>query len=167
MRTANCLMALALLVVVPSAPLAAQEPGDIVRVSGNLTAEFIRADSTGLHLSTGFVPYADITSFELKVGTRSRWREGMLIGALAGAGTGAVLVLATCESEPNAVISCGAGALLAGGLLTLPAALVGTLLGATQHTDRFTPILLPTTRAGVLKNPDGRFGLQLGVRWQF
>lgn len=165
MRTANCVKALALLVVVPSASLAAQEPGDIVRVSGELKAEFIRSDSTGLYLSTGFVPYADITSLELKVGTQSRWREGMLIGGLAGAGIGAVLVLSNCES--SGAISCGGVAILGAGLLALPGALVGTLIGATQQTDRFTPILLPTTRAGAVQTPDGRFGLELGVRWRF
>ena len=78
-RFARYLLALTLLgVLMPSDSLAGQEPGDFVRVSGILTAEFIRSDSTGLYLSSGFVPYSDISSLELLVGTRAL--EGLFKG---------------------------------------------------------------------------------------
>ena len=51
----------------------------------------VRADSVGLHLSTGFVPYGDIESLELKVGSRSWWHVGLLVGLGAGAGVGRVV----------------------------------------------------------------------------
>lgn len=167
MRPANYLKVLMLVAVPPAASLAAQKPGDILRVSGNLTAEFIRADSTGLHLSSGFVPYDDITSLELRVGTRSRWREGMIIGAGVGLGAGLVTGLLLCaqEDDPN-----GYCALAAAGLTVLTATaggLAGIVVGAGMRTDSFTPILLPNTRAGPLKTPDRRLGLALGVRWRF
>lgn len=167
---ARCLLALALLFLMSSDSLAGQESGDIVRVSGNLTAEFIRSDSTGLYLSSGFVPYADITSLELKVGTRSRWREGMLIGGIVGAATGSVsAMIIACRdgNDPSAWLGCFAAVGLLAPLTTLAGGIVGTLVGATQRADRFAPILLPTSGAGLSKRAGGRFGLTLGVQLRF
>lgn len=166
---ARYLLALALLFLMSSDSLAGQESGDIVRVSGNLTAEFIRSDSTGLYLSSGFVPYADITSLELKVGTRSRWREGMLIGGIIGAATGSVLAKIACGdwNDGSDLIGCLVTVALLAPLTTLAGSVVGTLVGATQRADRFAPILLPTSGVGMSKRAGGRFGLTLGVQLRF
>ena len=166
---ARYLLALALLFLMSSDSLAGQESGDIVRVSGNLTAEFIRSDSTGLYLSSGFVPYADITSLELKVGTRSRWQEGMLIGGIIGAATGSVLAMMACGDGNNvsALLICGVTVAVWAPLTTLAGGVVGTLVGATQRADRFAPILLPTGALGMSNVAGGRFGLTLGVQLRF
>lgn len=169
MRKTNSLKALPLLVVLLPASLTAQELGDTVRVSGDLTAEFIRADSTGLHLSSGFVRYDDIMSLELKVGTRSQWQKGMLIGTGAGAGVGLVLTVTSCfYDEPGVFSLCHFwGGVAVAGFFAIPAGVVGTVVGALKPTDRFTPILLPVARLGTWQQRDQRLGLALGVRWRF
>ena len=163
---AKYLLALTLLVPLPCNSLAGQQPGDIVRVSGNLTAQFIRADSTGLHLSSGFVSYGDITSLELKIGTRSRLLEGMLIGGgigfVAGLGWGL-----TCSDDPYYISWCNLTSVVLTTMATLAGSVVGTLVGAGIQVDRFAPILLPTSGLGVSNSADGRFGLALGVRLRF
>ena len=164
---ARYLLALAPLIPMPSDSLAGQETGDIVRVSGNLTAEFIRSDSTGLHLSTGFVPYGDITSLELKVGTRSRWLEGMLIGGGIGAGIGLVGGLAICAGVDDPVGYCGIAVGFLTGLTSLGGGAVGTLIGAGMRSDRFTPILLPTIGVGMSNSTGARLGLTMGVQLRF
>lgn len=151
------------MVVSSPASVAAQQPGDVVRVSGNLMAEFIRADGTGLHLSSGFVPYGDITSLELKVGTRSRWRDGMLVGVGVGGGAGLVTGLLLCSVG----FPCGLAIAVYTGLPAVAGGWVGAVIGAGMRTDIFTPILLPNTRAGPLKTSGRRLGLALGVRWRF
>ena len=162
---AKYLLALTLLVPMPCNSLAGQQPGEIVRVSGNLTAEFIRADSTGLHLSSGFVPFGDITSLELKVGTRSRWREGMLMGGGIGAAAGLGGGLLSCANDPGGY--CGLAVVILTPMAALAGGVVGTLVGAGMQADRFAPILLPTRGVGMSNTAGGRFGLALGVRLRF
>lgn len=164
MKNAPCLKALLFLVLLPSAPLAGQQPGDIVRVSGDLTAEFIRADSTGLYLSSGFVPYSDITSLELRTGTQSRWKDGMLIGAGVGAAAGLGAGLISCGGDES---TCVIVAVLLTPISGLLGGVVGTAVGAGMRTDRFTPVLLPTLGVGTSTNPRGRFGLTLGMQLRF
>ena len=155
--------ALLLLTLMPAPSLAGQQPGDTVRVSGDMIGQFVRADSDGLHLSTGFVPYGDIESLELKVGSRSWWHVGMLIGLGAGAGVGSVFA--------NTVGKGDLGSDVAGGMLALGSVVVGGVVGgvvgARRRTAKFASIPLPTPTVGLVGNRDGRRGLALGVRWQF
>ena len=175
-RAARSLLALTLLgALTPSDSLAGQEPGDFVRVSGNLTAEFIRSDSTGLYLSSGFVPYSDISSLELLVGTRSL--EGLLKGVAIGAGAGLGLSLVAClgfwiteeplnePSEFTASAMCGLTLVTVTPIGGLAGGVVGTVVGLA--TNRFAPIPLPTSRAGMLGSVVGPLGLTLGVRLRF
>lgn len=175
-RSARYLLALTLLgALMPSEPLAGQEPGDFVRVSGNLTAEFIRSDSTGLYLSSGFVPYSDITSLELLVGTRVL--EGLWKGVAIGAGAGLGLSLVAClgfwiTEEPSdnpqgwtASTLCAIMLVTVVPIGALGGGVVGTVVGLA--TNRFTPIPLPTSRSGMLGSVGGPFGLTLGVRLRF
>ena len=147
--------ALLLLTLMPAPSLAGQQPGDTVRVSGDMIGQFVRADSDGLHLSTGFVPYGDIESLELKVGSRSWWHVGMLIGL----GAGSVVA--------NTVGKGDLGSDVAGGMLALGSVVVGGVVGARIRTAKFASIPLPTPTVGLVGNRDRRRGLALGVRWQF
>ena len=160
---------LALTLLVPCNSLAGQQPGDSVRVSGNLTSQFIRADSAGLHLLSGFVPYGDITSLELKVGTGSRWAEGLFIGGGIGAAAGLVGGVIMCAGvDDSGGISCSHVAVtLLVPIGTLVGSILGALAGADIQVDRFTPIMLPTSGLGMSVAGDGRFGLALGVRLRF
>ncbi len=173
---ARYLLALTLLGALTSSnPLAGQESGDFVRVSGNLTAQFIRSDSTGLYLSTGFVPYDDVTSLELLVGTRAL--EGLFKGIAIGAGAGLGLSSVACllfwiTDEPSdqpteftASSMCGLVLVTVVPIGGLGGGVVGTVVGLA--TSRFTLIPLPTSRLGMLDSVGGRFGLTLGVRLRF
>lgn len=175
-RSAWYLAALTLLgALMPSDSLAGQEPGDFVRVSGSLTAEFIRSDSTGLYLSSGFVPYGDISSLELLVGTRAL--EGLLKGVAIGAGVGLGVSLVACilfgiTGEPaddwqewTASSVCGLTLVTVTPIGALGGGVVGTVVGLA--TSRFTPIPLPTSRLGMLDSVGGPLGLTLGVRLRF
>lgn len=175
-RPARYLLALTLLgALTPSDSLAGQEPGDFVRVSGNLTAEFIRSDSTGLYLSSGFVPYSDITSLELLVGTRVL--EGLWKGVAIGAGAGLGLSLVAClgvwiTEEPSdnpqewtASSVCGLTLVTVVPIAALGGGVVGTVVGLA--TNRFTPIPLPTAGLGMSGSAAVPLGLTLGVRLRF
>lgn len=172
---ARYLLALALLGALTSSPLAGQESGDFVRVSGNLTAQFIRSDSTGLYLSSGFVPYDDVTSLELLVGTRAL--EGLFKGIAIGAGVGLGLSSVGClllwiTDEPSdqpreftASGLCGITLVTVVPIGGLAGGVVGTVVGLASS--RFTPIPLPTSRLGMSDGVGGRLGLTLGVRLRF
>ena len=173
---ARYLLALTLLGALTSSnPLAGQESGDFVRVSGNLTAQFIRSDSTGLYLSTGFVPYDDVTSLELLVGTRAL--EGLFKGIAIGAGAGLGLSSVACllfwiTDEPSdqpteftASSMCGLVLVTVVPIGGLGGGVVGTVVGLA--TSRFTPIPLPTSGLEMSDAVGGRLGLTLGVRLRF
>lgn len=149
--------------LMPTASVAGQQPGDTVRVSGDVIAQFVRADTDGLHLSTGFVPYGDITSLELKVGSRSWWHVGALIGFGAGGGVGAVLASSIGGGDLG---SDTAGAMLALGCV-VGGVVVGGVAGARKRTAKYTSIPLPTPTLGLVEGREGHRGLALGVRWRF
>ena len=148
-------LALVLLGVTSPAALAGQQPGDIVRVSGEHTGEFIRADSAGLHLSFGFVPYGTMESLEIKVGRRSLWRPGMRQGAVFGAGTGATLGLLACAlgQQPSGNNSCFPDVLLVPAVMAAYGAGIGALIGATMRRDLFDSIPVPVPGVRVELRP--------------
>lgn len=91
---------LLLLALLCANPVSAQEYGDFVRVSGDVKGEYIRADSAGIHLASGFIPFSDITSLELGEYQGSAWAGGMLLGGLAGGVSGNVLArLSPCDDR--------------------------------------------------------------------
>ncbi len=154
---------LLLLTLMPAASLAAQQPGDTVRVSGDMIGEFVRADSDGLHLSTGFVPYGEVESLELKVGSRSWWHVGLLVGVGAGAGVGSVVSGSVGKGDLG---SDTTGAML-GLACVVGGGVVGGVIGASRRTARFTSIPLPTPGVGLVGRRDGQLGLALGFRLRF
>ena len=163
----NVLALMAVVVSITPLPAEAQERNDTVRINKTRVAEFLSADQGGLHLSTGFVPYGDITSLELKVGTRSRWPEGMLIGGATGAVGGLLAGVVGCGGEAD---DSGACAAVTAALIPIGAAaggVVGALVGAGMRSDRFTPILLPISGVGMSGSAGARPGLTLGVQLRF
>lgn len=130
----------------------AQQPGDSVRVSGDLVGVVVDADSAGLLLSSAYpsyagmrsleVPYAGMRSLEVWGGTRTHAGRGFKLGFAAGAITVGGLGWAFCYGYS----SCGQDASLVvamtavSGLLT---GLVGALIGAAIETDIWTPVPIP------------------------
>ena len=128
-------MVLLLLTLTPAASAAGQQPGETVRVSGDMVAQFVRADSMGLHLSTGFVPYGDIESLELKVGSRSWWHVGLLVGLGAGAGVGRIVATRVGKGD--------LGSDTAGAMLGLASVIGGGIVGVVIGASTRTPMDLP------------------------
>ena len=130
----------------------AQQPGDSVRVSGELVGVVVDADSAGLLLSSAHppyagmrsleVPYAGMRSLEVWGGTRTHAGRGFKLGFLAGAIPIGAMGWALCYGFR----SCGEGASLivamtaVSGLLT---GLVGALIGAAIETDIWKPVPVP------------------------
>ena len=130
----------------------AQQPGDSVRVSGDLVGVVVDADNAGLLLSSAYppyagmrsleVPYAEMRSLEVWGGTRTHAGRGFKLGFAAGAITVGGLGWFLCSGFN----SCGEGAGLVvamtavSGLLT---GIVGALIGAAIETDIWTPVPIP------------------------
>ena len=151
------------LTLMSTASLAAQQPGDTVRVSGDVIAEFVRADDRGIHLSTGFVSYGDIESFELKTGERSWAAVGTLIGLGAGMGLGTIVAAVGGKGDLGSDAFAG---LLAVGCV-VGGAVIGGVAGSRKRTPKFAAIPLPEPTVGLMSSRRGQRGLALGVRWRF
>ena len=132
--------------------VAAQQPGDSVRVSGDVVGVVVDADSAGLLLSSAYPPYAGIRSLEIPYaemrslevwrGTRTNAGRGFKVGFVAGAiamgGFGWLLCSAfnSCDQDASLVVAlAGAGGLLTG--------IVGSLIGAVIETDIWEPVPIP------------------------
>ena len=121
----------------------AQQPGDTVRVSGDMVGEVVEADSAGLLLSSGYAPYAGMRSLEVWGGTRGQagrlFKKGFVAGAILGgvAGVGLCHGLGCNDFDYHLLgflYGTGAG-LLVGGL--------GALIGSGVKTDIWTPVPIP------------------------
>ena len=141
MRTRKMLVWLAALLVVPGA-LAAQNPGDTVRVNGVTVASFQRADSSGVYLDTGFVPFDQMGSLEIRTGFKRKTLEGVLLGALAGLAVPIVGNQLSC-SDQDGDIGC-AFAWGVTGLVSVPAGtLLGGIVGYSIKSPIFEPVAFP------------------------
>jgi len=122
--------------------ISAQQPGDTVRVSGEQVSVVVEADSAGLLLSFGYVPYAEMQLLEVWGGTGNHTRRGFKYGFMAGAiATGvftALLCSAYCGSASDYVIalamSVGVG---------LVAGVIGSIIGSAFDADIWNPVPIP------------------------
>ncbi|MXW16321.1 MAG: hypothetical protein F4123_06630 [Gemmatimonadetes bacterium] len=118
--------------------VSAQHPGDTVRVSGEQVGVVVEADSAGLLLSFGYVPYAGMQRLEVWGGVGNHTMRGLKYGFMAGAIPSGALVTFYCLSGCSAsdyamglAISAGMGVL---------AGVVGSLIGSAFETDIWRPV---------------------------
>ncbi len=130
----------------------AQQPGDSVRVSGEVVGVVVDADSAGLLLSTAYpayagvrsleIPYAGMRSLEVWGGTRRHAGRGFKVGFAAGAVTiGGWLWIfcaahSSCQQDAIGIVAATAAV----GLL---AGVVGSLIGLAIETDIWNPVPIP------------------------
>ena len=124
--------------------VSAQQPGDTVRVSGTRVGLVFEADSSGLLLSSGYAPYAEMRSLEVWAGTRGHAGRGFKYGFLAGGILGAAAVVAICAaySEGGCSESTG-GALTFFGVAGLTGGVAGALIGFLVRSDIWVPVPIP------------------------
>ena len=116
-------------------PLSAQQPGDTVRVSGELVGVVVEADSAGLLLSAGYASYAGMQSLELWGGRGTQAKRGFVYGFIAGGIAGTVW-------GAGMTGELGRG-LAAGGLTGLFTGWIGSLIGSTIKTEIWEPVPVP------------------------
>ena len=173
---------LAVLAFAPLTRVTAQEPppvkvGDRVRVTApglgvpnrDGILRLLDADSLVMRPEYGgpsrlVIPLASLTRFEVHRGGKSHVGAGAGYGALAGAviGVGSAAIL--CSSNGCAEYT-GAVYLVLGGGGTLAGLLIGSIVGALIKTDRWEEIPLDCLRVSLGPQRDGRFGLELSVRF--
>lgn len=131
----------------------AQQPGDSVRVSGDLVGVVVDADSAGLLLSAAYppyaglrsleVPYAEMRSLEIWGGTRHNAGRGFKLGFAAGAittgGLGWLFCSAYSSCDQVDAIEILAVSAVAG-LLT---GIAGSLIGLAIETDIWNSVPIP------------------------
>lgn len=138
---------LLLLTLLCANPVSAQQNGDLVKVSGEVKGEYIRADSAGVYLSSGFIPFSDITSFELGEYKGSAWAGGMLLGGLAGVlGANVIASLAPCDDRLRGgfINECKTNRLGATLLGAVGGLVFGAAIGSGIKSYEFTPVAIPT-----------------------
>lgn len=100
--------------LVGTQPLFAQEVGDRVRVTtdagSRVIGRILAARSDGFDLGmaggrAGSFSRADILRIERSLGTRTRWRQGLLYGAVSGVALAAILA-ANFEESGGCTILC-------------------------------------------------------------
>jgi hypothetical protein len=119
-------------------------------------------------LIAGFaISRVSIKRVEVSRGRKTQWRAGMGIGFVVGAALGAVLGIAASEgidaSDGNG--SPGAIAVIFGGIGGGAGALIGSLLGAATHGDRWGLASLSTLRVAPTVHSDGAVGVAFGLRF--
>lgn len=157
-----------------------QNPGDTVRVSGTLVTEYLGVQLDGLQLGTGLMPYAEITSFEIKTETKRKTVPGIVLGALAGVVGTIVVVNYACRDDQFGY--CGLAAFLLAPVVGIGGGVIGGLIGHSLRTYEFTPVAVPRSDSGWEAVPivgvgpippiglavgSGRVGLQLGGKLRF
>lgn len=115
-----------------SGPFPTLQIGDQVRISGKSVREVVGVENSGLQLlDSGFVPYSEMTELEIRTGSRSRWKGGLVAGV--------ALVLAyalTLFLTPNDPGGYGDLAGILAILFGCPAgAALGAIVGAFVRTD--------------------------------
>lgn len=132
------------LVFLAATPLSAQQPGDTVRVSGELVDVVVEADSAGLLLSAGYASYAGMQSLELWGGRGTRAKRGFVYGFIAGGivggGLGAAMCAALYCTDFDSVLLVG---LATGGLTGLFTGWIGSLIGSAIKTEIWEPVPVP------------------------
>ena len=123
--------------------VSAQQPGDTVRVSGTWVGLVFEADSSGLLLSSGYAPYAEMRSLEVWGGTRRHAGRGFKYGFLAGGilgAAGGVLMCAGLGCLGSEYFRAG---LLFGGVAGLSAGVAGAVIGLIVMSDIWEPVPIP------------------------
>ena len=130
------------LLFLAATPLSAQQPGDTVRVSGELVDVVVEADSAGLLLSAGYASYAGMQSLELWGGRGTQAERGFVYGFIAGGIVGGVLGASMCSALycTDSVFLVG---LATGGLTGLFTGWIGSLIGSTIKTEIWEPVPIP------------------------
>ena len=129
------------LLFLAATPLSAQQPGDTVRVSGELVDVVVGADSAGLLLSAGYASYAGMKSLELWGGRGTRAERGFVYGFIAGGILGGVVGAQFCKLGCNdPVLLVG---LAMGGLTGLFTGWIGSLIGSAIKTEIWEPVPIP------------------------
>jgi hypothetical protein len=90
------------------------------------------------------VPRASITRLDLSQGMRRNTARGIQRGSLIGAAAGAVVgALAWADEKPNGWFNLGAAWVpLSAGLLALPGAVVGAVIGGSSTSEHWTRVQL-------------------------
>ena len=156
-RTRNMLGWLASLLVVPGA-LAAQNPGDTVRVNGETVAQFQRADSSGVYLDTGFIPFDQLGSLEIRTGFKRKTVAGVFLGAATGLAVPMVGSSLTCPGDGSDL-----GCVAAWGIIALVGVPTGAVVGGVVGYSKKSPIFEPV--AFTLVN--WQRGIGVGFRLRF
>lgn len=131
-----------------------QQPGDTVRVSGEMVVSgelvdvVVEADRSGLLLSSGYAPYAAMRSLELWVDSKGQaWRgfkTGLAVGGGLGFATGVYFVWATKDAGADIDdTDYLLGGALVGAVGAVGAGVVGALIGALVKSDIWEPVPIP------------------------
>ena len=123
--------------------VAAQQPGDTVRVSGELVGVVVETDASGLLLSSGYAPYAGMRSLEAWAGTGHQARRGFKYGLVYGSIAGFVGGMGLCYGLGCRSSQYPVAALLWGGIGGLSAGVAGSLIGLGVKTETWTPVPIP------------------------
>lgn len=138
---------IAVVLSVHAAPLIAAQtparvlPGARVRASAphlprrQLLGVVTRLDPDTLVVDSSPVALSSLTRLEVSTGRRSHWLAGLAIGALVGAGVGAILG-SNYRSGDEEICTPSTCALIGAGVLGLVGMPVGALVGGSIHTDR-------------------------------
>lgn len=171
---ATTLLAVVLTVLLATL-LVAQEPtrilpGARVRVTaphlpgGRLQGALTRVDADTLVIGSTPVALHTLTRLEVSTGRRSHWRTGLGVGFLVGAGLGAILG-ASVGNETGDICTATECALAGAGIVGTGGMVVGALVGAMTHTDRWQEV--PVERVGVRLFPQRNGSLSLTVSLAF
>ena len=124
--------------------VSAQQPGDTVRVSGTRVGLVFEADSSGLLLSSGYAPYAEMRSLEVRRGTRGHAGRGFKYGFVAGGVLGAAGAVVLCASYSEGGYGwCTGGVLTFGAVGGLSGGVAGALIGFLVRSDIWEPVPIP------------------------
>jgi hypothetical protein len=167
----------AALLLTPAFGLAAQAPlysnvGNRVRLKTDsasqwLVGTLVGADGDSLRLRVAdrapivSVARRTVSQFEVRYGGHSKAGKGALTGFFVGAAAGAIAGFASGDDPPGWFsFTAGQKALVLGLLGSASGALLGAVIGASSHSDRWTSVSLG--RAKVALAPRGA-GLALSV----
>lgn len=163
------------LTVLPATLLVAQEParllpGAHVRVTapylplGPLQGTLTRIDADTLVIGSTPVARNTLTRLEVNTGRRSHLGTGLGLGLLAGAGLGAILG-ASVGNDGGEFCTATQCAVAGAAVVGVAGMVVGALVGAMTHTDRWQEV--PLERVGVRLFPrrDGSLSLAVSLRF--
>lgn len=130
-----------------------QQPGDTVRVSGEMVVSgelvdvVVEADSSGLLLSSGYAPYAAMRSLELWVDSKGQaWRgfkKGLVVGGGLGFATGVWFGFAIDDNDDVPLRDWLIPGAVVGAVGAVGAGVVGALIGALVKSDIWEPVPIP------------------------